>query len=114
MISYDDKVAFVRALLKNAFNAADEKMDTGLFVEREKRQRKPQPKSIRVAVAGTTVTIKRCYHECPHFGLEGGPGPIMVCEHPSLRGKGIEAAAIISHPDCDTGFPEECPLLSAS
>jgi len=53
--------------------------------------------------------IARCYHECPYFGLDGGPGPIMVCEHPTLRGKGIEDAAIIHHPDCDTGFPKLCP-----
>ena len=53
--------------------------------------------------------IHRCYHECPYFGLEGGPGPMMVCLHPTLKGLGIEHAAIIDHPDCDTGFPKLCP-----
>ena len=53
--------------------------------------------------------IKRCYHECPYFGLDEGPSPMMVCEHPVLAGLSIEHAAIISHPDCDTGFPEKCP-----
>ena len=53
--------------------------------------------------------ISRCYRECPYFDLEGGPGPIMICLHPTLKGRGIEEAAIIEHPDCDTGFPVKCP-----
>ena len=38
--------------------------------------------------------IDRCYHSCHYFSLEGGPSPIMVC----------------THPECDTGFPKQCPL----
>lgn len=63
-----------------------------------------------VLVPAKSVTISRCYHECPFFMLDGGPSPMMLCGHPSLAGKGIEAAAIISHPSCDDGFPERCPL----
>ena len=54
--------------------------------------------------------ISRCYHECPYFTLEGGPGPVMVCGHPSLKGEEWAGHGIISHPDCDTGFPKNCPL----
>lgn len=54
--------------------------------------------------------ISRCYHECPYFELDGGPGPVMMCGHPSVRGS-YATAAIINHPQCDNGFPEKCPLL---
>ena len=61
--------------------------------------------------APITKTITKCYHSCPYFGLEGGgPGQCMICEHPSFT-PGTYEGAIISHPDCDNGFPEECPLL---
>lgn len=53
-----------------------------------------------------TKEISRCYHECPYFNLEGGPGPVMVCGHPEAK-----SPYIVSHPECDTGFPKECPLL---
>ena len=49
--------------------------------------------------------INRCYSECPYFGVEGGPGPIMVCNHPKA-----DNLYIISHPECDSGFPDQCPL----
>ena len=62
-------------------------------------------------IACKEVMVTRCYNECPFFGLDGGPGPVMYCDHPTLRGKGMEAQFIISHPDCDTGFPTDCPLL---
>ena len=51
--------------------------------------------------------IDRCYHECPYFGIDGGPGPVMVCNHPNAEDNGL----IISHPECDNGFPLRCPLL---
>lgn len=51
--------------------------------------------------------IDRCYHQCLYFGLEGGPGAVMICNHPKAPKKGF----IISHPDCDNGFPKDCPLL---
>ena len=50
--------------------------------------------------------ISRCYHSRHYFTLEGGPSPIMVCKHPKAPDQGY----IISHPDCDTGFPKQCPL----
>ena len=68
-------------------------------------------RSIVVTIPERTVTISRCFHECPFFRLDGGPGPMMYCGHPSLSGKGQEAQCIISHPDCDTGFPKKCPLI---
>lgn len=52
----------------------------------------------------------RFCRECPYFGMDGGPGPVMVCEHPKAPDQGY----IISHPVCDTGFPEKCPLMNPS
>jgi hypothetical protein len=52
-------------------------------------------------------SIKKCYHECPHFELDGGPGPVMTCSHPDAPNSGY----IISHPDCDNGFPKKCPVM---
>jgi hypothetical protein len=54
--------------------------------------------------------IRRCYHECPHFSLDGGPSSVMYCVDPSFAGRGYDAF-IISHPECDEGFPRKCPLL---
>jgi hypothetical protein len=62
----------------------------------------------RKIIVSFTKEISRCYHECPYFGLDGGPSPTMICNHPSFsRYEGC----IISHPDCDEGFPKACPLL---
>jgi hypothetical protein len=55
--------------------------------------------------------IDHCANQCPFYGIDGGPGPAMYCQHPSIPKDSREAAYIISHPDCDTGFPEKCPLL---
>ncbi len=55
----------------------------------------------------TTTVVERCYHSCPHFGLDGGPGAAMVCNHPKAPDMGY----IISHPECDNGFPPLCPLV---
>lgn len=55
--------------------------------------------------------IEKCFHTCPYFETEGGPGPIMVCGHPFWKDKGCYDKMIISHPECDTGFPKKCPLL---
>ena len=57
-----------------------------------------------------TKKITRCYHECPYFMLDGGPGPVMMCTHPDI-GPSMEDCYIISHPQCDNGFPDKCPLL---
>jgi len=64
---------------------------------------------LKVIIPAREVEISRCYHECPYFGLDGGPGPVMVCNHPSLSG--WEGMDIISHPECVNGFPKKCPLL---
>ena len=64
-----------------------------------------------------TKEISRCYMDCPYFYLDGGPGPVMFCSRPEIN-KLCEdtndpyAGLIISHPDCDNGFPEKCPLIS--
>ncbi len=56
--------------------------------------------------------ITHCKDACPYFGVDGGPGPVMCCGHPQLEKEGIRGydTCIISHPICDTGFPEKCPL----
>lgn len=64
------------------------------------------------------VTFSHCYKVCPYFWPRGevtGSQHIMTCEHPDAPGpdhapdyKGY----IISHPDCDTGFPKKCPLIA--
>ena len=97
------KIAFVAALFENAFKAMDELPDPA--------PRLPGHTGMRV-IDGRAFT--NCYHSCPYFELDGGPSPMMVCGHPSLAGKGIEEAAIISHPDCDKGFPALCPLFQES
>ena len=56
-----------------------------------------------------TKEITACYHQCPYFELDGGPSPVMHCGHPSL---GYWDGFIISHPECDEGFPQYCPLIS--
>lgn len=55
-------------------------------------------------------TIDHCANECPYFKLDGGPGPIMYCSHPSFDSSSYDGY-IISHPECDTGFPKKCPLF---
>jgi hypothetical protein len=59
--------------------------------------------------------IVKCYQECPYFYLDGGPGPIMACNHPETKAnfamtQNLADIYIISHPQCDTGFPVRCPL----
>jgi len=66
---------------------------------------------MKVKIPERTVEITRCYHECPFFGLEGGPGPMMCCQHPYFDDKDPYAGCIISHPECDEGFPKKCPLM---
>lgn len=51
--------------------------------------------------------ITRCYHQCPYFNTDMDG---MFCEHPSI-GPNQWDVRIISHPDCDTGFPKKCPLV---
>lgn len=63
-----------------------------------------------------TKRISRCYNECPYFYLDGGPGPVMACDHPEVKAryektKDLGEIYIISHPECDNGFPKKCPLL---
>jgi len=56
--------------------------------------------------------ITSCYHECPYFSLDGGPGPVMMCNHPYFKDKEGYAGAIINHDeDIKNGFPTKCPLF---
>jgi len=61
--------------------------------------------------------ISKCYRECPYFGTDGGgPGPVMICHHPEIEKRSqitgnTYEGAIIDHPECDNGFPSECPLI---
>jgi len=63
------------------------------------------------------LKITHCYHQCPHFGVDGGPSGPMMCNHPEIEKKyeetrDIGVFYIISHPECDEGFPKKCPLLA--
>ena len=63
---------------------------------------------VTVTVPAKTYEISRCYNECPYFGttMEN-----MECNHPDIdTSQDAYARMIISHPDCDNGFPEKCPL----
>jgi hypothetical protein len=51
-----------------------------------------------------TYDIHKCYHTCPYFGMAVG---VMICSHPDAKN-----AYIITYPECDAGFPKECPLLN--
>jgi len=55
--------------------------------------------------------IYHCYHNCRYFVTAGSSEP-MECHHPKTLKKYPKWPdfCIISHPDCDTGFPKECPL----
>lgn len=67
--------------------------------------------TMKVTIPTKTIEIKKCYHECPYFALDGGPGPVMFCDHPDIdTSKNTYAGFFISHPECDEGFPKECPL----
>lgn len=55
-----------------------------------------------------TTKVERCL-DCPFFGTEGGPGPIMVCNHPFWNTKAPYAGCIITQEN-RTGIPEACPL----
>lgn len=58
-------------------------------------------------VITVTKEVNRCFHECPYFSLEGHE---MVCDHPDAPGEPPYKGLIIQHPQCDEGFPPECPL----
>lgn len=77
---------------------------------------KPHPKErLVVVVPSKTYSISKCFHECPYFELEGGPSPMMVCGHPTFKSNPDPyAGCIISHPECDKGFPAKCPLRGSN
>ena len=54
--------------------------------------------------------IRTCYNSCPYFTTEGMEHS-MVCGHPYFDDKPIYSNYIISHPECDRGFPKKCPIL---
>jgi hypothetical protein len=61
---------------------------------------------IKVIIPASEKEIERC-NDCPYKSNES---EIMVCTHPSSN-KNQYIKYIISHPECDTGFPQDCPLL---
>jgi hypothetical protein len=70
---------------------------------------------MKVTVPAKTFHISQCWNECPFFSTEGMER-MMVCNHPVMLKKCDDeddpyANAIISHPDCDDGFPKQCPLV---
>lgn len=76
----------------------------------ETLKEKPKREPRKITVTRTiTKEITKCYHECFFFALDGGPSPVMHCTHPTFIKP--YSGFIISHPDCDDGFPEKCPLL---
>jgi hypothetical protein len=68
---------------------------------------------ITIGLHSSEKVIEHCYHECPWFGLDGGPGPVMTCNHPNVPVfPGVpEGFGVISHPECTEGFPKLCPLV---
>ena len=54
----------------------------------------------------TIKTIKKCFHSCPYFEIEAGMTKAMICTNKEAPYKHI-----ISHPECDNGFPKLCPLI---
>ena len=34
------------------------------------------------------MTIMRSCEECPYRGIDGGPGPVMTCNHPAAEDYG--------------------------
>ena len=57
--------------------------------------------------------VAKCRDDCPYSSDDGGyPGPVMVCDHPRANETGGDhlGRGVICHPECDTGFPNKCPL----
>lgn len=53
-----------------------------------------------------TVEIDHCRNQCPYFENEMN---LMICTHPEAPSSGL----IIKHPECDTGFPDLCPIVKS-
>lgn len=75
------------------------------FSEKERREI-----LITLKKENTIVEINHCREACPFFHKDGGPDNLLICKHPRLTGAWC-GCGIIKPPDCDTGFPEKCPLL---
>jgi hypothetical protein len=97
----------LKSNLSRAWSKTVDEMIIGELLNSSSAEPKVKQKPRKIIVS-FTKEISRCYHECPHFGLDGGPSPTMICNHPSFTGY---EGCIISHPDCDEGFPKACPLL---
>jgi len=78
-------------------------------------------KTGELAVKGKLIT---CCSQCPHKSDDGGgPGPVMVCDHPVFewaravaKGKGEYFfpynAAILNNTEYEKGCPDLCPLFN--
>lgn len=52
-----------------------------------------------------------CCDECPLRGIDGGPGPVMVCDHPEAEDMGY----IISWDEnAENRISKKCPKLKRS
>lgn len=54
--------------------------------------------------------IERCC-DCPFYIMHGGPGSVMICNHPSVKTM-EEAYDLVSHLICNVSFPDKCPALT--
>jgi len=77
-------------------------------------------KTGEIAVKGQLIN---CCFDCPFRGSVGGPGPVMVCEHPVFEWADKVArnkneyfspynAAILSNVEYKSGYPDLCPLFN--
>ncbi len=53
--------------------------------------------------------VKHCYHNCYFFGIDGGPGGAMYCNHLSLDHKNY-GGYIITQDNSRNRVPDKCPL----
>jgi len=68
--------------------------------------KKATERTVKMIVKRTiTKKINHCYQCCPYFGIESGSDSVMKCEHPDAPNP-----YIVSHPECQRGFPKRCPL----
>lgn len=64
-------------------------------------------RAITHTIPSRDVTVTGC-NNCPYLGTDGGgPGTILICNHPKFQGY---EGAIIDNRHLDT-FPEKCPIL---
>jgi len=58
----------------------------------------------KLACESVTIKVEKCGSGCPYFGIDGGPGSVMICSH-SQGGYVIDSGG-----KYEGMFPEKCPL----